>query len=410
MPLRTTHVVVVLFALLTVGLFVPSAAAVSGELRVLYALTTWGPMPFTHAEAERVAAETDSFYRASSSGRFSMPGSVVGPIRLPRSVFDSCDARALRNEAPASTLAGYDRIVFVTPPVQACQFHGLAGRTEALLNGQLHAPLAIHELGHTLGLAHASGWHCIALGCTIAEYGNVFSVMGEGGGDFNAYEKAQLGWLTGLVTPSGNATYEIGSIEGSTTLPQALVVATAGTEFWFESRGRPTPSFLGESEQPAGVPVIAGPSTGSRASPYPRGNLLLPHPSGRARFAYTTGESFVQPEVFTVVVERHAPESATLRFEWLDRVAPAAPPLRVRATQRGRVQLSWDRARERGSGVKTYTVLADGRTVRAVGEETPYLNSSAILRLAAGSHRVGVFATDRAGNRGPTTSVRVRVK
>jgi hypothetical protein len=400
-----------LVALLTAGFLVPSAAGASGELRVLYVLATWGPMPFTHADAERVATETDAFFRASSTDRLSMAGSVVGPIQLPRAVFDSCDATTLRNEAPPSTFVGYDRIAFVTPFVEACRFAGEANPTEVLLNGRLSTPLAVHELGHTLGLGHAHGWHCIALGCTIAEYGNVFSVMGDGRGDLNAYEKAELGWLTGLVRPIRQATYEIGPIEGSTTLPQALVVRTASSEFWFESRGRPTPSFLGDTEQPAGIAVMAGPAEGdqAQASPYPRGNILLSHPSGGTRFAYTTGESFVQRDVFTVVVERHAPESATLRFEWLDRVPPARSRLRVRKTGGRRVDVSWDRARERGSGVETYTVLVDGRAARVVDGQLPYLSSSATLRLSRGTHRVGVFATDRAGNRGGTTSVRVRV-
>lgn len=390
----------------------PSASAVSGELRVLYVLATWGPATFDPADAELVAAQTDEFFRASSSGRLSMPGTVVGPITLRRAAFDRCDGTALRNEAPAALAAGYDRVAFVTPIVPACRFAGRASSTEVLLNGRLTVPLAVHELGHTLGLAHAHSWHCIALGCTIDEYGNPFSVMGDGSGDFNAYEKAELDWLTGLLSPRGNAAYEIGPIEGPTPLPQALVVTTATSEFWFESRGRVTSSFLGESQQPAGIAVIAGHSLGNGAdrSPYPRRNILLPGPSGRARFAYTTGESFVERDVFRVLVERHAPESATLRFEWLDSVAPARSRVVARPVGGRRVEVTWHRARERESGVESYTILVDGRAVRVVGNDDPVLAPSTMLRLTRGAHRVGVFATDRAGNRGATTLVQVRVK
>ena len=333
MPRGTARVVIFLLALLTAGFAVPSATGVSGEIRVRYVLATWGPMPFTHADAERVARETDAFFQASSSSRLLMPGSVVGPVLLPRTVFDSCNATTIRSEVPASTLAGYSRVALVTPHVQACRFAGEARPTEVLLNGQLHAALAIHELGHTLELDHANSWHCIALGCTVDEYGNPFSVMGEGSGDFNAYEKAKLEWLNGPLHARGNASYEIGPIEGPTTLPQALIVTTAASEFWFESRGRPTPSFRGDSEQPPGVAVIAGPAAGSQLSPYPDGNILLPNPSGGARFAYTAGESFVQRDVFTVVVERHAPEGATLRLEWLDQGRPE-PPAPARSCNR----------------------------------------------------------------------------
>ncbi len=407
MALGPVRVVVFLVMLLAASFGVPSAGGATGEIRVLYVLTTWGPTPFTRDRAEQVALETDAFFRASSSGRVSMPGSVAGPTLLPRPVFDSCDATTIRSESPASTFAGHSRVVFVTPLVQACRFSGKAERTEVLLNGRLEVLLAVHELGHTLGLAHANSWHCIALGCTVDEYGSVFSPMGSGGGDFNAYEKAELGWLNAIERPGSDATHVIGPIEGPTTLPQALVVTTAASEFWFESRGRSTPSFTGDSEQPAGIAVIAGPAPGTQTSPYPSENILLPHPSGPARFAYTAGESFVQPEVFRVAIERHARESATLRFEWLDRVAPAAPQVVARAVGRGRVEIAWGQPRERGSGVDTYSVLSDGRVARVVRSAA---GRSATLRLARGAHRVAVFATDRAGNLGLATSVRVRVR
>jgi hypothetical protein len=406
MPRGAVRVVTFLLALLAAGFAVPSAAGVSGELRVLYVLATWGPTPFTGGDAERVARETDAFFQTSSSGRLSMPGSVVGPIVLPRAVFDSCDATVMRTHVPSSTVAGYDRVLFATPHAQECRFAGLASSNEALLNGRLDVLLAVH----TLGLAHANSWHCIALGCTVDEYGNVFSVMGGGSGDFNAYEKARLGWLNALVRPRGQGTHEIGPIEGPTRLPQALLVTTAASEFWFEYRGRATPSFDGDSEQPPGVAVIAGPASGSQASPYPDPNILLPNPSGGGRWAYTRGEAFAQRDVFTVVVERHGPESASLRFQWLDRVAPARPRLRVQATGRGRVEVSWGRARERESGVETYTLLSDRRIAGVFDATLVGPTSRATLRLARGSHRVSVFATDRAGNRGLATSVRVRVR
>ena len=55
--------------------------------------------------------------------------------------------------------------------------------------------------------------------------------MGDGQGDFNAFEKQELGWLTGFVQPAGNGRHQIGPIEGPTTLPQALVVSTALSEY-----------------------------------------------------------------------------------------------------------------------------------------------------------------------------------
>jgi hypothetical protein len=396
-----------LVVLIAMGMLVPSAAAVSGEMRVLYVIATWGPTPFAQDEVERVAVGTEAFFDAASGGRFSVESEIV-PLRLPRAVFDSCDATALRNAAPPTMFAGYDRIAFVTPPVATCGFAGEANPTEVLLNGQLFMALAAHELGHTLGLGHASRWDCVGRSCQIDEYGNGFSIMGSGEGDLNAYEKSTLEWLTGAVRPDGRATYEIGPVDAPTTLPQALVVTTAASEFWFESRSRTTPSYFGGSDQPAGVAVVAGPAPEGEPSPYPRPNLLLASPSGRGRFAYAAGEAFLQPGVFRVVVERHAPESAALRLEWLDRIAPTRPRLSARAG-RGRVRLTWESAVERGSGVDTYTVLVDGRARRTLRQQFPFSGWRTTIALAPGRHRIVVYAIDRAGNRGQAASARVRV-
>ena len=277
-----------------------------------------------------------------------------------------------------------------------------------LLNGRLFKALAAHELGHTLSLGHASRWTC-ARRCALDEYGNPFSVMGGGDGDLNAWEKSALGWLGGIVRPRRNGTHELGRVEGPTMLPQALVVTTAASEFWFESRGQATPSFTGDAVQPAGIAVLAGPAAGGELSVYPRANLLLPNPAGGGRYAYAPGEAFVRPGIFRVSVERHALESAALRFEWLDRVGPGRPPLRVRTT-RGRVRLSWDAARERGSGIDSYTVVIDGRGVRTFRSEIQLTTWTAAFRVARGFHRVGVYATDRAGNRGRLGSTRIRIR
>ena len=394
--------------MLLAGLVAPSAAAVTGEMRTLYVLATWGPVPFSNDDLQRVGTQTDAFFRASSGGRFSMPPSVAGPVQLSRQVFSNCDATSLRVAMPTSMFTPYERIAFVTPIVDGCPFFGEANPTEVLLNGRLFRALAAHELGHTLSLGHASRWACNRQ-CSIDEYGNAFSVMGSGDGDLNAWEKSALGWLGPIVRPRRNSTHELGPVEGPTLLPQALVVRTAASEFWFESRGSATPSFTGDSVQPAGVAVVAGPAPGGELSQYPRENLFLPNPAGGARFAYAPGEAFVRPGIFRVTVERHALQSAALRFEWLDRVAPGRPRLRVRTTS-ARVRLSWDAARERGSGVDSYTVVIDGRAVRTFRSELQLTTWTAAFRAARGSHRVGVYATDRAGNRGRLASARIRIR
>ena len=406
---RVRNVLGVAVATVAAALFVSPALGVSGQMRTVYVLTSWTQQsPFTTAETERVAAETDAFFRASSAGRFAMPGFVAGPIQLPRAVFNSCDATVVRNAAPPSLFEGFDRAVIITPQVDACRFHGEANPTEVFLNGRLTRSLAAHELGHTLGLAHASRWAC-GTRCTVDEYGNPFSVMGSGDGDLDAYEKFSLEWLTGVVRPEGDGTHEIGPIEGPTALPQALVVTTASSEFWLESRASPTPSFYGETLQPPGVVALAGPGPGG-GWVFPRPNLVVQNPAGGARYAYQPGESLVRRGVFAVSVETHAPDRALLRFRWLDKVAPRRPRLRARAIRKGRIRLTWDSARERGSGVRSYEVRLDGKAVQIVDAVQALFSWQVTIRAPRGVHRVAVVATDRAGNRGLAASARVRLR
>ena len=73
-------------------------------------------------------------------------------------------------------------------------------------------------------------------------------------------------------------------------------------------------------------------------------------------------------------------------------------------------------ATDRGSGVERYQ-LAIGRrgrvsvpTARAQGTDLVGLDAIHRVRLARGVHRVSVAAIDRAGNRGPTATRKVRVR
>ena len=142
----------------------------------------------------------------------------------------------------------------------------------------------------------------------------------------------------------------------------------------------------------------------------PRHNLLLGNRAEHNRFAYVAGESFVQPGVFRVTVERHGAPAAALRFEWLDRVRPTRPGLRVRVLRGRRVRLTWDPSTDRGSGMKSYAVVVDGNVVLRSLRADPLLVPEARLRLSRGTHRIAVFAFDRAGNRGPSATRRIRIR
>ena len=240
----------------------------------------------------------------------------------------------------------YERITFVTPIVDGCPFFGEANPTEVLLNGRLFRALAAHELGHTLSLGHASRWTCNRAARSTSTATRSASWAAETATSTRGRSPRSGGSAASSVR--GNATHELGPVEGPTLCRRRWSSgrrrASSGSSRagWRRPRSPGTPCSRRASP-------CCRPAPGGELSQYPRENLLLPNPAGGARFAYAPGEAFVRPGIFRVTVERHALQSAALRFEWLDRVAPARPRLRVRTT-RGRVRLSWDAARERGSG------------------------------------------------------------
>jgi hypothetical protein len=220
-------------------------------MRVLVIRATWGPTP---GEEARVAADFDeaaAFFRRASFGKLDVSFEFTPWVRayentaICPSPEDEEDERrsalgpisALARIAAASAgydPLAYDRVVFFLPnPV--CGFPGLGVRGEVLLANpdQLSSPTIVHELGHTLGLAHATSSAC-ARGCRVLRYGDHLSPMGQGYLDFSAFEKHQLGWLSGTVAARRGGSYAIGAVDEATPLPQALIVPTAHGEYWLE--------------------------------------------------------------------------------------------------------------------------------------------------------------------------------
>jgi hypothetical protein len=160
-------------------------------------LTPVLPVPVLQAEV----AATDAFYARSSFGKLRVVADVSPVVEnfvVPKECFERPDgvesglgafATAARQAAGAP--AGYDRYVYVTDR-SVCGSNGLGVGDDVLLNANTGFAL-IHELGHTLGLAHAGSAKCPT--CTVNVYGDSFSPMGRGGTDFSTWEKVKLGWL-----------------------------------------------------------------------------------------------------------------------------------------------------------------------------------------------------------------------
>ena len=153
----------------------------------------------------------DALYRESSGGRVSLSGEVVGPFQLPFASTDTCDIGAWADAADAAaaaageTPASYTRKVYVMPPSScwAAGYGTLGGSPSgaSIFSCDLKGVYS-HELGHNLGMDHAS--------TPTSGYGDSTDPMAYGSTRLrgvNAPHRQQLGWIEPagrqFVTQSG---------------------------------------------------------------------------------------------------------------------------------------------------------------------------------------------------------------
>ena len=234
---------------------------------------------------------------------------------------------AIKAADPDVFFPDYDRIVFIHPFLDACGFSGTSLGTIPIntadgpvnigvvhINGTEAREVISHELGHQIGLQHASAlkcatavsidYNCIGNSNTTWEYGDVFDTMAQGIGHFNAVYKKLLGWLSPanirtLTSPTDSGTYILQSLELLTTKLQALRIDLKnGASYVLEYR-QPI-GFDKNSDNPDLVfdglqirYIVRDRTTGAVKS-----HLLDMTPSSSAYFrdaALTLGKTFVSP-------------------------------------------------------------------------------------------------------------------
>jgi hypothetical protein len=177
--------------------------------------------------------------------------------------------------------AGYDLDAVIHPSMPwYAAGEALVGHRGLVLNGYAHVWVIAHELGHNLGLWHASRWHAhgdtlVGPG-TMEEYGHFDDVMGSPSGSMNMreYYEAQ-GWLMGMnaahrerlgwfrageiVTTSASGRFLLPWIESPTSGAHVLqVVRPDGWSYWLEYRRRgPAPGlFVVRSRAPGHAELV----------------------------------------------------------------------------------------------------------------------------------------------------------
>ncbi len=156
--------------------------------------------------------------------------------------------------AAGYTIGNYNNRFYVLPGASRCGWAGLAYvgfPYQAWSAGYNALWVYGHELGHNFTLYHAGSVSCgslvLSVGCSVAEYGDRFDVMGNNTNagqqmHFNATQKALLGWIpaSSVVThTSGTKTYSLSPLEAggqSTYAVKIPVAADTNRTYWIEYR------------------------------------------------------------------------------------------------------------------------------------------------------------------------------
>ena len=142
--------------------------------------------------------------------------------------------------------------VFVHWSKLLCNVNGITNGRHLGTRKLAQAP--VHELGHTLGSAHANAIICEILrdspprvegvtlstpeNCHLRPYGDLYDTMGFGGGDYSAQFQSERGWLTPLTLEGGyyKRTVLLRPLTGTVRGERAVRLRDSGATYWLEYR------------------------------------------------------------------------------------------------------------------------------------------------------------------------------
>lgn len=283
----------------------PASASITGTKSALVMLVSFNDAPIDCTVAEVTGfwftnspLNVDSFYNEATWGNVRWTGSVINvSINFSRS---PCSADAWANAADAAAVAqGYNpnaysaRVYSFPSSAGSCGYAFAAGNRVWNFHGTDLFAYA-HEVGHTIGLHHASTDHNND-GVIDNEYGGMDDCMGGESYTFNAPHKIMGGWLPrrdsgggGWRTVTADGVYQISPLQinpaSNPPYSQALKIIPPTGIPYFLSYRQPLGFDQGWTASQVGKDGRTGtsfdPTPSISAYPYVNGVGIHRHPGG----------------------------------------------------------------------------------------------------------------------------------
>jgi chitodextrinase len=390
---------------------------------VLLNFTNDVSQPWTPATVSSVmfgaTNSVNAFYREVSYGSTAFSGDVFGWVTVP---YDNSSCRYGDWATAAAQKLGLDttpyaHVVYAWPKTSNCGWAGMAtlGGNRSWINGSFTVPVVSHELGHNLGVHHASSIACTQNGapvtlsstCTTYEYGDPFSVMGQASNSarpMHDLQRGQIGWLPELITLAMSGTYTVAPTELMDQPRLNRIARGDGTFLYLEFR-QPYGAYGLPSTSAAltGVTVRVAPDEPIRAPT----KLLDTNPSTTsfADAPLAVGKTFTDPAsnvsiTTTAVSPAGATVSVSFGSESPDTQAPSQPGgFTANGASSSSVSLSWTASTD-DLGVAGYRVSRNGTIVTTV-TSLSFTDSGLVPGTSYG---YSVVAFDAAGNVSPAAT------